>query len=291
MQHALTLIKNELATLQVILADQISKMAAHNSVKKTVPSAIQCFNDIPSFVQLDDNKDEFYATITPHTKKSLKTPGRVTARSLAIRQAINQLSGRVRSMLDYKPFFLTDEDVGVSDNACDSDGGIANLSNLERCLCRQRFKCQLAKGLESVTVNVFGRLRVGGGSPSCVVVWKVPYVCGDDHSGNVQRAMQDSRQLIPKRIITEAARHLNEVLNVVADVPAAVRKVIANYVFGGEVNLVSHISDKYSRFVENLSAGLPVDESMIIDGRQCNSRGGLDAGITKFDKFWEACRR
>ena len=36
----------------------------------------------------------------------------------------------------------------------------------------------------------------------------------------------------------------------------------------------------------NICAGEPVDESMFVDGRANNSRGGEGYNATKFDEFW-----
>jgi hypothetical protein len=69
------------------------------------------------------------------------------------------------------------------------------------------------------------------------------------------------------------------------------RKAMTNYLFAGKVNVKGKIADSYCQFVEHISAGMPIDESWIIDGRKYNSRGGKGIGFTIFDAFWDECRR
>ena len=181
--------------------------------------------------------------------------------------------------------YLTDEEMGITDDVCSEEGGTRSLTSIERSTFRHMFKTKLAEGLDSMAIDAFGRMRSCGASPTCIVVWKAPPVFGPNRAGNVQRAIVDSRKLIPQKIRSEAARHLNSLLAVIANVPYGVRKAITNYVFGGEVNLNSNMANKYSRFVENIAGGLPVDESLLVDGRKYNSCGGQGIGVTKFDKF------
>ena len=77
----------------------------------------------------------------------------------------------------------------------------------------------------------------------------------------------------------------------ISSVPRGVRQAMTNYLFGGECNINSTIADSYCQFVENLAAGLPIDESLIVDGRKFNSRGGRGIGVTKFEAFWDECHR
>ena len=96
---------------------------------------------------------------------------------------------------------------------------------------------------------------------------------GDEH---VLVAIGKCRTLIPTKIRKEAARRLNNILHGISSVPIGVRKAMTNYLFEG--------------FVEQLSAGLPIDESLIVDGRSFNSRGGRGIVVTEFEIFWDECR-
>ena len=114
---------------------------------------------------------------------------------------------------------------------------------------------------------------------------------GKDHAGKIQVAIDKCRAMIPKQIQKEAARRLNNILRGISSVPRGVRQAMTNYLFGGECNIDSKIADSYCRFVEDLSTGLPIDESLILDGRRFNSRGGRGIGVTKFEAFWDECRK
>ena len=50
----------------------------------------------------------------------------------------------------------------------------------------------------------------------------------------------------------------------------------------GEVNPNGDIAEDYCNFVMDLASGLPVDDSLIVDGRKFNSRGGKDIGRLVF---------
>ena len=52
--------------------------------------------------------------------------------------------------------------------------------------------------------------------------------------------------------------------------------------------LFSHCFTSF--FLSYIMSSQPIDESMLLDGRVGNSRGGKAIGATMYDDFWKACR-
>eukprot|EP00956_Cyclotella_meneghiniana_P025644 scaffold53878_cov20-Cyclotella_meneghiniana.AAC.1 len=281
--------KTQIAELSSVLMERKTYLIGKHSVFAPNRSISNSFKELPSFVKLDEDDDEFFVAVLPNTKKSQKKAQR-TAKSIAVDNAIDSLTGVLRHKCDYSPIFLTDEHMGITDDAFYREGGTVGLCATDRAHYRFAFKKQLRNGLKSMSINIFGRNTPGRDTPSCIVVWKVPLAIGDEHVGNVQNAIKNSRLLIPKRIKTEAALRLNNILRGISSVPLGVRKAMTNYLFAGEVNIKGKFADSYCQFVEHISAGLPIDESWIMDGRKYNSCGGKGIGFTKFQAFWDECR-
>jgi len=148
------------------------------------------------------------------------------------------------------------------------------------------------EGLVGIKTNIFGRHRSMSANPACIFVWKVPIVPDKGtHTGDVQQAVDECRQRCPKLLSAESVRRVNNILRKITDVPAGVRKALTNYLFKGETDAHGEIPNEYCIFVENLAAGLPVDESLIVDGRAFNSRGGKGIGFTKYTEFWDVCHQ
>lgn len=284
-------LKSQAANLIGVLMERKSQLIGKYSIFAPPRTISSTFSKLPSFVELDEEVDEFFVAVLPSTKKSKGKSGGNSAKTIAVNNAIEKITGTLRNMSDYSPIFLSDEDMGITEDAFLREGGTVDLSAADRAHYRYAFKKQLCQGLKSLYINVFGRMKSGGNSPSCIVVWKVPLAIGDNHAGKVQRAMDQSRHLIPKKIKSEAAHRLNNMLRGISSIPRAVRKAMANYLFTGEVNIKGNMAESYCRFVEHLSSGLPVDENWIVDGRKYNSNGGKGIGFTQFEAFWEECRR
>ena len=290
MKAPIDLMKTQIAELSGVWVERKSQLIGQHSIFTPTRTISNSFKELPSFVELDEDVDEFFVAVLPSSKKS-KKKGQSSAKSTAIDNAVDGLTGVLRHKCDYSPIFLTDEHMGITNNAFYREGGTVDLCPTVRAQYRFAFKKQLSQGLKSMCIHIFGRMRSGCDTPSCIVVWKVPLANGDEHAGNVQKAIEKSRLLIPKKISADAAFRLNNILRGISSVPLAMRKAMTNYLFAGEVNVKGKIADSYCQFVEHISAGMPIDESWIIDGRKYNSRGGKGIGFTIFDAFWDECRR
>ena len=286
-KKALDMLKEDIADVCIVLNEKKLSMLRHNSIVSPKPVA-PVFKSLPSFVQLDDDNNEFYVCILPSTKKTPKR-GTPSSQLLSIRHSIKNIAQVLRHADDYHPLHITDEDMGIVDNAFSSVGGTVSLDSNDRSFYRKAFKAELAKGIERMGINIFGRSSSTG--PSCLFVWKTPLVHGDAHAGNVQLSINKCRDIIPKKVSAQSALHFNNILRGIANVPAEVRKALTSYLFGGEINVKGADADMYYEFVENLAGGFPIDDSWIVDGRAFNSRGGKGINSTSFEEFWEECRR
>ena len=112
-------------------------------------------------------------------------------------------------------------------------------------------------------------------------LWNVPLKNDETHAGMVQKAVDKCREKLPKVMTDASARHFDNIMSSVSDVPSGVRKAIKEYLFMGEANMEGVIADEYCQYVMNLAAGMPVDKSFIVDGRTFNSRSGKGIGTTK----------
>ncbi len=81
-------------------------------------------------------------------------------------------------------------------------------------------------------------------NPSFIFVWKVPLFIGEEHAGNVSRAIDNCRKMLPKKLSEEAARHFNNIMRCLSDVPAGVRKALRNYLFMGKVNASVDVAEE-----------------------------------------------
>ena len=127
---------------------------------------------------------------------------------------------------------------------------------------------------------MFGRLRVGTVTPSCICVWKVPIQFGDAYPGNVQKAIENCREMLPRKVAAESLKHFDNLMASLLEVPAGVRNALKNYLFMGEVNVKGDLAEDYLNFAMDLAAGMPLDKSLIVDGRSFNSRGSKGIGST-----------
>eukprot|EP00956_Cyclotella_meneghiniana_P041453 scaffold227870_cov37-Cyclotella_meneghiniana.AAC.2 len=286
-KKSLDVFKGDIAKVCSLLTDKKLSMLGHNSILSQKP-VTKVFKSLPSYVQLDEGNNEFYVSIPPSTKKHSKQRGQPSAKMTSIRHAIKSIAQSLRHSEDYVVRHITDEEMGIIDEAFLCEGGTVSLTSADRTFYRTSFKTELAKGLDGLCISLFGRSSSIG--PSCLFVWKTPMLHGDAHAGNVQLAINECRDILPKKVSAESARHFNNILRGIAKVPAKVRAALTSYLFGGELNVTGDDADTYYEFVENLAGGLPIDDSWIVDGRAFNSRGGKGINSTKFEEFWEVCR-
>jgi hypothetical protein len=225
---------------------------------------------LPGYTPLDEDTQEYYAIIRPSSKKPTQR-GKASAKEQAINQSISELTDLLRYSEDYDVFHLRDEQMGIVDRAFQGEDGTVGLSSADRKYYRKRFKAKLADGLEEICINIFGRNQSGSNDPSCLFVWKVPIVHGELHAGSVQKAVEECREMLPRKQSAESILRFNNILSGIAKVPTKVRWAMTEYLFNGESNVRGGDADRYCEFVQNFASGLPVDASWILDGRELNS--------------------
>ena len=181
----------------------------------------------------------------------------------------------LNSSKEYEVVHIDDEVMGLTDDAYPA-GGTRALSSSDAAYHRHQFRQQLSKGLPNIGAHLFGRNNCGGNYPSSLFIWKVPLVNGPDHQGNVLKAIEDCRELMPKKIRASARRQLNNILNGVTKLDQTARKAIINLLYMGETNITGDLAKEYTSFVLDLANGEAVDDSFMIDGREFNSRGGRE---------------
>mmetsp|Transcript_30445 Transcript_30445/g.69473 ORF Transcript_30445/g.69473 Transcript_30445/m.69473 type:complete len:957 (+) Transcript_30445:1194-4064(+) len=166
------------------------------------------------------------------------------------------------------------------------------LSPEERKRYRCQFRDELAKGHESMCITVWGTSTSGYGQlADTIFVWRVPVVPGSTHGGNTAKAVQECKEVAPKRVSAEVVKNFNHIINGIANVPKQLRDALANYIFRGDANPDNELEEEYVKFVLDLAAGQPINPELLVDGRAGNSRGGRGIGSTMFTAFWEACRQ
>lgn len=224
MKEPLALFKKQISDLRCLLIDKKLDMVGHNTVRSQKTPHEQ-FRTLPSYVKLDEANQEFYVSILPPTKRS-KSRGMDTAKSAAIKQCINALKTTLIHAEDYHVFHLTDEQMGVVDSATIAEGGVDSLDSIDRTYLRRKFKEKLSEGIDGMCINLFGRDRPGCVTPSCLFIWKAPIVQRDIHAGNVQLAIEQCRELIPKKISAESAKRFNNIMRTEKERANARKRVV-----------------------------------------------------------------
>ena len=283
---SLSLFKDEIEHIRGILYEMKQKMVTKNCLFNPQPQSsrsLSAFKSLANFAELDEENGEFFVPIPRSTTKQgdKKKRGKLTMKQTFIVKAIVDITNVLKFKEDYVPMFLDDENMGINDSAFAEVGGTITLDAGDRAYYRQEFKKKLTKGLDGVDINLFGRLRVGSRNPSCLCLWKVPLKNDETHAGMAQKVVDKCREKLPKVMTDASARHFDNIMSSVSDVPSGVRKAIKEYLFMGEANMKGVIADEYCQYVMNLAAGMPVDKSFIIDGRTFNSRSGKGIGTTK----------
>ncbi|KAL7538123.1 hypothetical protein ACHAXR_008302 [Thalassiosira sp. AJA248-18] len=248
-----------------------SVVAAFKNNLRTVPIAI----------------NEFHSELDSAFKPKKRPSEPVGRFGAFVKAAVSALIGDLRGMEDYTPIFLTDERMGIDEFS--ETIGEDFLSGTARAKYRDRFRKELAYGIERMKIHVFGKLNAGRNT-DCIFVWKVPVIHGDQHTGKVAMAINQCKEMAPRKMGREAVKHFNLIVGSMVDVPSGVRHALRNYLFHGDPNPDKTIADEYVQYVLDLAAGQPIDESLVTDGRVNNGRGGKGINATQYEEFWKACR-
>lgn len=290
--------KDELTKLCLILRRHKDKLSSNSAEKKKANffgantsdsnkrSVVKLFDKSLKAVKVSD--DEYLMPVdSAFNNKTKKNPGRRSAFSACVNVAVQSAVTKLRGMPDYKPLFLTDEEMGIDKYA--EAIGDPFLNSTARAAYRQKFRSELKGGVSKMCIHIFGK-TYSGQNPDCIFVWKVPAIHPPQHVGNVAKAVKECQQTAPQYMTAEAVRHFNAIFDHVANVSAPLRDAMRNYLLGGDANPDGTIADEYVDFVMNLAAGQPIDEAVLLSGRTTNSRGGKGIGATKFEAFWKACQ-
>ena len=269
-------LKEEISVIYEILKETKDYMTSNsNPFTANEPApGISSFEKLPDHIILDEETGEFFVPIRPAASGSKKRPGRKTNSEKSIARAITNLCVTLKHRGNYEPLHLTDEVMGICDEAYDNVGGVLSLSPQDRAWHRHKFREAITKGLNGMGVNLFGRKNEGGSYPASLCVWKVPLFKDGQSEGKVAKAIEDCRKEMPKKISKESWKCLNNIIKGLANPNADTMKALKNYLFMGEVNVKGREADEYLQFILDLAQGNEVDPSFMVDGRSFNSRGG-----------------
>ncbi len=249
-------------------------------------SVLKAFEDNLTLVQLSE--DEFHVQLDSAFRPT-RTQQQRSAFSTSVIDSVTNIFSILRHSADYAFVFLTDEMMGIDKFAKDNSDSF--MSPASRAKYRQKFRDELAYGNGHMTIHVFGKVNSGSDTDS-LFVWKVPTINRNSpqHVGLVAKTIDECRKSLPKEVSKEAVRQFNSVINGLTSLPAKARDALRNIIYLGDPNPDKSLADEYVDFVMNVCAGEPIDESMLVDGRASNSRGGRGVHATKFDEFWTACK-
>ena len=62
-------------------------------------------------------------------------------------------------------------------------------------------------------------------------------------------------------------KHFNSIISQITKVHVGVQEALRNYIFLGDPDPNEKIADEYVKFVMDLAAGQPIDESFFVDKR------------------------
>jgi hypothetical protein len=295
MASAINSIENEVRIVCDLLTRHKDKLsinlhakdqAALNPAPTAESTVSAAFKDSLKTVPLSRN--EFHTIVDyPFSIKASKKKGKLgplqTCVNLAVANVISQIKGRKY----YDPMFLTDSAMNIEQY------GLAVkeefLDSRKRAEFRSAFRKKLAEGENKLLFHIYGKVN-SGKDPDCIFAWKVPFVHGDHHVGNVAKAIVECQDMAPKQMCREAVRHFNAIIDRITEIPVGARDTLRNYLFTGDVNPSKTFGDEYVQYIMDLAAGHPIDEALFTDGRVNNSRGGLGINSTAYDSFWQACR-
>ena len=252
------------------------------SKKKAVSAA---FKDLLRTVPISNN--EYHTVIDHPFATGQNKRGRISKFQNCVNEAVAHVISQIKGRKYYDPMFLTDEAMNIAKFG--EAAGENFLTAATRAKFRKVFRKKLAEGEAKLVFHIYGQVN-GGKNPDCIFVWKVPYVHGDDHAGNVAKAIIECQQAAPKQMACEAVRHFDSIISRITDIPLGAREALRNYLFVGDPDPNKKIADEHVTFVMALAAGHPVDKSLFVHTAASNSRGGKGIGATAYDDFWLACK-
>ena len=278
-----TRLSTDLASKEQALASKEQALLSLSPAKKdAVPVA---FKDALRTVSLSDK--EFHTVVDNSFSVKAKTRGRPSAFQTCVNVAVANVISRIRGSKFYDPMFLTDSAMHL-----DKFGEVVKESFLcshKRATFRSDFRKKLSEGEKKLVFHIYGQLN-SHKNPICIFVWRVPIIHGKNHVGHVAKAIVECQEMAQKYMGREAVRNSNAVLDRITEVPVGARDALRNYLFAGDPNLDKTIADEYVQYVMDQAAGHPIDESLFVDGRKNNSRGGLGINSTIYEHFWNACK-
>lgn len=189
LQASLQALRSDLLELCAILCDKRDALEADlaskkpaavtpcSSKKKKVPIAFGNKNT----VQLTDNT--FYTEIDKGLlpRRQKKKAKSTSPFRQCVKESVSSLLNKLRRTSDYKPMFVTDEDMAIDEYAeviCQKPF----LAPQDRARFRALFRDELSKGADGMCIAVWGQMK-GGTDPDNLFVWKFPTVQPKDHAG------------------------------------------------------------------------------------------------------------
>jgi len=259
MKTAISFIKDEIKIVCVLLKRHKDVLSS-NSVqkKKTIltpspkrgRSITATFKDSMALVQISDN--EFHTEVDPAFKNNKKKPGRVGKFGACVKISVDSVVAKLRATDDYSPIFLCDETMGIDKYSLAI--GEPFLHPSARSQYREQYRIQLRDCVKKMCIHIFGQTN-SGQNPDYIFVWKVPAIHGQQHVGEVAKAIMHCREMAPKAIAKESVKHFNAIIDRTTGLPAGARKALCNYIFCGNPNPNDLIADDYVQFVLDLTAG------------------------------------
>ena len=148
--------------------------------------------------------------------------------------------------------FLCDETMGIDKHSLAI--GEPFLHPSARFRHREQCRMQLRDCVSKMCVHVFGQTN-SGQNPDHVFVWKVPAIHGQQHAGEVAKAITRCREMAPKQIAKESVKHFNAIIDRTTGLPAGAREALCDYIFCVNPNPNDLIADDHVRFALDLTAG------------------------------------
>lgn len=294
-KEAVAVIKNEVQFITTVLQrhkDYLDKKSASvreirsnpSSGKKSWKGTVAAFEKKLDPVQVDEN--EFIVKIDS-AMKSKRPGGKLSGFAGCVAGSVKSVFSTLRGLDYYCPIFLTDEVMGLDKYA--EVMGKDFTHAVERAKWRYQFRNELSYGIDSMTIYVYGKLN-SGNDPASLFVWKVPGIQDAQHAGKVAKAINECKEMAPKKLSAEAIKHADAILKGITVLSSEARTAVRNFLFLGNPDPDDKVADEYVELVLGLAAGKPVEESMLLDGRKGNSRGGKGIDATIYQHFWDCCR-
>lgn len=199
MKAPLAKLKEQISHVCTILNEKKSVMIGHNAqvspLAKPVSSIIK---SLPSYIQLDEERQEFYACVPPLTKRKQSPGGKSSTKQQCIRQAITRLTDMLRYSEDYSVIHLNDEEMGIVEEAFTKEGG--RLSQCAFIVERPGVKTFYISSLNWKHIT---NQKAGNAIQSVLIVLKM--VRKSLHIQNLrQMSYKKERRLLPRRRMLQA---------------------------------------------------------------------------------------